>query len=125
MWSHNDSGERDTALKITGVVVGGFVSQAGRWYDYTVVGMFGRGENRVTRGTGSHVAPADSEATPDSQSNGVGTVRRVTGGALETGACCLEGCGCLASLGFAVLLLVAGVAFAATQLVQSVYASIP
>ena len=125
MWSHNYSGERDSALKITGVVVGAFVSHARQCYEYTVVGKLGRGEDRVTRGTGSDVAPADSEATPDSQSNGAGTVRRVTGGVLETGACCLEGCGCLASLGFAVLLLVAGVAFAATQLVQSVYASIP
>lgn len=107
------------------MVVGAFVSQARRWYEYTVVGKLGRGEDRVTRGTGSDVAPADSEATPDSQSNGAGTVRRVTGGVLETGACCLEGCGCLASLGFAVLLLVAGVAFAATQLVQSVSASVP
>ena len=79
----------------------------------------------MSRGTGSDVAPADSEVTPESQSNGAGTFRRSAGGVLETGACCLEGCGCLASLGFAGLLLVAGVAFAATQLVQSVYAAIP
>lgn len=89
------------------------------------MGKLGSGEERVTRGSVSNVVPVDSEATPDSQSKNAGTVGRVTGGALETGACCLEGCGCLASLGFAVLLLVAGVAFAATQLVQSVSAAIP
>ena len=48
-----------------------------------------------------------------------------TGTALETGACCLEGCGCLASLGFCLLLIIAGIGLAANQLMQPGHAAGP
>jgi len=79
----------------------------------------------MTEVTEGAVGSGDAEESPNSEPKATRTVRSIAGGALDTGACCLEGCGCLASLGFAVVILVASIAFATTQFVQSVYASVP
>ena len=76
-----------------------------------------------------HVFSRHKKRKPDSfhddlptNNNDSNTVKSKTGSsagtALETGACCLEGCGCLASLGFCLLLIIAGIGLAANQLMQ-------
>lgn len=61
----------------------------------------------------------DDLPTKENDSNaGKRKTGSAAGTALETGACCLEGCGCLASLGFCLLLITAGLGLAANQLMQ-------